>query len=82
MKIIKDYGLKIETARQYNHVLEHSLYISSDSGVYNIEVDIFTECNNDGEVVDFDVRLIDEDRAYSDEETEEIEEYLTKTLRP
>ena len=40
------------------------------------------ECDDDGDVTDFAITLIDDDGFYTDEQTEEIEELLTETLRP
>ena len=82
MKIIDTNNLKIKTENEYNHVLEHPFTLEINGERHEVEGDVYTECDDDGDVTDFVITLVDYDGFYTDEQTEEIEELLTETLRP
>lgn len=82
MKIIDTNNLKIKTENEYNHTLEHPFTIEINGERHEVEGDVYTECDDDGDVTDFVITLVDYDGFYTDEQTEEIEELLTETLRP
>ena len=81
MKIKDDYGLQINTDKRYNHILEHRFDLEINGDAHEIEADVYTECDNNGEVIDFYVSLIDDDGFYTESQTEEIETFLTEKLR-
>ena len=82
MKIIDTNNLKIKTDKEYNHTVDHPFTIEVNGERHEVEGDIYTECDDDGDVTDFCITLVDDDGFYTDEQTEEIEELLTETLRP
>ncbi len=82
MKVLYTNGLKIKTDTQYNLQLEHPFNIEINGEPHEVQGDVYTECDEDGDVIDFCITLIDDDGFYTDEQTEEIEELLTESLRP
>lgn len=82
MKIVSTHDLKIKTETEFNHILEHPFSLEINGGYHEVQGDVFTQCDEDGDVIDFCITLIDDDGFYTDEQTEEIEELLTESLRP
>ncbi len=85
MKIIDTNNLKIKTDSYYNRTLEHPFTLEINGERHEVLADIYTECDDVFDLLfikDFAITLIDDDGFYTDEQTEEIEELLTETLRP
>ena len=82
MKLIERNNFKAETHSTYNHQLEQKFTVEVLSFVLEVEADVFTEVNSEGEVVDFDVSLLDNDSIMAIVLQELIEEFLIKELKP
>ena len=82
MKIKDINGLKIQTYYEYNHILEHPFTLEINGETHEVLADVFTECDDDGDVIDFCITTQDDDDFYTEEQLEEMDELLTETLRP
>ena len=82
MRIKSTNGLKIKTDNEYNHILEHPFTLEINGETHEIKADVYTECDEDGDVTDFCIMVLDDDLFYTDEQCEEMDELLTETLRP
>lgn len=82
MKIIDTNNLKIKMDKEFNHTVDHPFTLEINGERHEVNGDVYTECDDDGDVTDFCITLVDDGGFYTDEQTEEIEELLTETLRP
>lgn len=85
MKILNTNNLKIVTDSYYNRILEHPFTLEINGQTHEVKADVYTECDSVFDVLyisDFNIHLIDDEGFYTEEQTEEIEELLTETLRP
>ena len=82
MKLLDKHNLKIKTDKEYNHILEHPFTIEMNGNTHEVFADVYIECDEDGDVLDFCITTLDDDGFYTDEQCEEIDELLTETLRP
>ena len=82
MEIKSINGLKISTEFEYNHILEHPFTLEIAGVTHEVKADVFTECDDDADVIDFCVMTLDDDDFYTEEQLEEMDELLTETLRP
>ena len=85
MKIIDTNNLKIVTDSCYNRILEHPFTLEINGSTHEVLADVYTECDSVFDklfVRDFCISLINEEGFYTDEQTEEIEGLLTRSLRP
>ena len=82
MKIKSTNGLNIIREFEYNHILEHPFTLEINGETQEVEADVFTECDEDGDVIDFCITTLNDDYFYTDEQCEAMDELLTETLRP
>ena len=82
MKIKSTNGLKISREFEYNHILEHPFTLEIAGVTHEVKADVFTECDEDGDVTDFCITTLNDNEFYTDEQCESMDELLTETLRP
>jgi len=79
MELINDNNFKMSLDTQYNHTLNHSFGMVIDGELHSVCCDAFAECYEDGTVKEFYVSCIEDD-FYTDDQLEEIDEFLTIKL--
>ena len=82
MKIKSTNGLKITTENEFNRILEHPFTLEINGQTHAVSADVYTECDENGDITDFCIMVSDEGVYYTLEQYEAMDELLTETLRP